>query len=379
MKPRILSALAAAALLVSGASSGLAAGPKPAKAKAAPKVTLRVAALLPMTGPGASFGEYVKKGLDVAKDEISARYGSRLTIDLDIVDSRSMPKDGVSALQASIAVKRPDAVIAALSAIAKAVVPVLEEEKILTVVTLTSLTGLPDGTKNVVRMYPTSADFVLPMAAYICKKHSRPAILYVNDDFGQSNRRIFSEAVAKAGKAVSAAEPYQIAEPDVRPIIQRVLNAKPDSVFVTGYGPAFVNVLRQVREMGSNLPVYSDIAFANPAVIDALGKAGDGIEFVGTDLDVTGKVGGVPGEFKKSYRRRFGSDPYLGAAFARDSLFLIAEGALKAGRAPAKGEVIGLSPFDGAGGKVQLNSEGENIVPVLLLRREKGETKSSRW
>lgn len=379
MKLRFLSGLGAAALLLAGVAAGHAAGPSAAKAKAAPKITLRVAALLPMTGPGASFGEYVKKGLEVAKDHIAARYGSKLTIDLDIVDSRSMPKDGVSALQASIAVKRPDAVIAALSAIAKAVVPVLEEEKILTVITLTSLTGLPDGTKNVVRMYPTSADFVLPMAAYICKKHARPAILYVNDDFGQSNRRIFSEAVAKAGKTISAAEPYQIAEPDVRPIIQRILNGKPDSVFVTGYGPAFVNVLRQVREMGSNLPVYSDIAFANPAVIDALGKAGDGIEFVGTDLDVTGKVGGVPGEFKKSYRKRFGSDPYLGAAFARDSLMLIAEGALKAGQAPTKGQVVGLSPFDGAGGKVELTSEGENKVPVRLLKREKGETASIRW
>lgn len=338
--------------------------------------TLRILCLFPLTGPGASLGEYIRNGAELAREEANRRYQGRLNIELEIVDSKSQPREAVSALQAAISRNRPDAVITGLSAVSRAIVPIVEQENIPTIVTTTALTDLPKGTRNVVRVYPTSEDFVEPVAQNMARRFDRVAILYVNDDYGLSNQRIFNSIMQGAGKQVISSEAYELTQMDSRGVIQRVLSTSPQAVFVTGYGPAFINVFKQLREINRDVPIFSEISFATPSVLNALGVDANGIVFDGTEMELSQPTLQSVIEFRTAYQSRFNAVPYQVAGFSHDAVIILAEAALRNGTSakPSKRTIISLSPFQGVMSPIRFDAEGESRITLQLMKREGGTT-----
>jgi len=338
--------------------------------------SLRIVGLVPLTGPGASLGEYVRNGMEMACDDIAARFEGKVHIELEIIDSKNNPREAISALEASLAGGDPDAVVCAMSSVARAVTPILQERGITTIVTTTALADLPEESNNVVRVYPTADDFVSPIAAVMVHKHRRIAVLYIHDDFGESNQRVFAELIRKGPARIVAAEPFELTGLDFRPLLARVLSSSPDSVFVTGYGPAYIAVLKQLREADERIPVYSEIGFANPSVLASLGSVAEGIVFDGTDLEMSDSGAPATNSFRTRYKERFGTEPYQVAGFAYDSVQLLAEAAMFGGtcRVPSKADVIGRSPFSGVMGTISFDSAGECRVPLRLMQRRDGKT-----
>lgn len=335
---------------------------------------LRVLAILPMTGPGASLGEFLKNGLELGQEDVERRFGGTLKVELTVVDSKNQPREGVNALQQALALSRPDAIVCAMSSVSSAVAPIVDQRGLPCIVTTTAMAGLPQDNASIVRVYPTSEDFVAPIAAEIARLHKRVSILYVHDDFGDSNQRIMTALLKDAGVAVAASEPYELTEKDFRALVNKVLRGGPEAVFVTGYGPAFISIIRQVRELNRSLPVYTEIGFANPAVLDALGADAEGVVFNGTDLELDESETEQAQQFVRRYQERFGKRPYQVAGFARDSLVMLAEAGMTTGRfePPTKQRLIALSPFDGVMGQITLDEAGECRVQLQLMERVEG-------
>lgn len=335
---------------------------------------LRIVAVLPMTGPGASLGEYLKHGMELGKEDAEQRYAGKLKIEIEILDSKNQPREGVAALQSALATGRADAVVVAMSSVSHAAVPICEEQGIATIITTTAMEKLVQGTKQVVRMYPTSEDFVTPMAKAMIPKFDRIAVLYINDDFGDSNQRIFTAMIKAGGKNVVAVEAFEPTEKDFRALLAKVLGTSPQAVFVTGYGPAYISIIRQIRELNRKLPLYTEIGFANPTVLGALGNDADGVFFDGTDLEAADPQTPAAKTFRQRYRQRFGQDPYQVAGFARDSVVLLAQSAMRDGQLqkPNKAAMTSLSPFDGVMGVITLDKEGESRIRLELMQRVNG-------
>jgi branched-chain amino acid transport system substrate-binding protein len=328
-----------------------------------------------MTGTAASLGEYLRNGIALGKEEVARRYQGKLEMTVEILDSRNQPTDGLSALHAAMAMKRPDAVISSMSAVSKAIVPIVEQEGILTIVTTTALTDLPKNTRTVVRVYPTSEDFVRPVAEYMARKFDRVSLMFVDDDFGNSNQRLFTEIIKAAGKRVTASEPYKLTQADSRSIVAKLLSTSPQAVFVTGYGPAFSAVFKQIREASPDIPVFTEIGFANPAILATLGTTTEGISFDGTDLELSAPQNPGMMAFRSAYQARFKAEPYQVAGFAHDCIVLLAEAAMKTGtfKKPVKADIISVSPFQGAMGQIAFDNEGECRVPLRLMKRLNGQ------
>ena len=340
--------------------------------QAAPEAgtVLRVVALLPMTGPGASLGDYCNNGLQIAKDEITRRYGGSIAVELEVLDSKNQPREAVTALQSTLARGRADAIISALSSVSSAIVPIAEREGILTFVTTTALSDLTRGTRHVVRVYPTTEDFVEPVAAHMARHYARVAVLYVHDDFGESNKNSFMLLLRNGGVTTTSAEPFELTQTDSRTLVDRVLSRGPEAVFVTGYGQAFIAIFKHLREANRTLPVFSEIGFANPVVLDALGPDADGIVFDGTPLELEQSTSEAVESFRAAYTSRFGKRPYQVAGFAHDSLLAVVEAASRAGgRTPNKASVIALSPFEGAMGEIRFDSDGDSRIGLRLMVR----------
>jgi branched-chain amino acid transport system substrate-binding protein len=333
-------------------------------------VKVKVIGLFPLTGPGASLGDYLKNGVQLAKEDAQKKYPG-IDIDIQLIDSKNQPKEGISALQSATTSSAPDVLISGMSSVSKAVVPVVEQKNIPTIVTTTALSNLPQGTKNVIRMYPTSEDFVEPIANHMAKKLDKVAVLYVNDDFGKRNQEVFADIIKKAGKTITVSEPFELAQADSRATIAKVLATNPKAIFVTGYGPSFINIFKQLRESNKTIPIYTEIGFANPAVLTALGTTAEGIIFDGTEMELSEPSTPSVVSFKTSYESKFKGAPYQVAGFAYDSISLIAQAKMKDGGSGKvdKAGMIALSPFQGVMGPITLDTQGESRIKLQLMKR----------
>ncbi|MEI8192073.1 MAG: ABC transporter substrate-binding protein [candidate division NC10 bacterium] len=366
---KAFAALLLPALLIAPGPSAL--DPAPAAAAGNPASRLKVVALLPLSGPGISLGMYLRYGIEMGRRELSGSGGGP-PVDVLYLDTKSEAEASVAAIKAVLARGRPDAVICALSAVSNAVLPILERAGILTIVTAMAAADPPKGAKEVVRAYPDSRAYVEPIANYMLLHFDNIATVYINDEFGQSNQRAFAKIVDDAGKTLSASESFEPQQNDTRAVILRILASSPDAVFVTGYGRAYVSVIKALREMAADMPVFSEANFGNPMVLGALGQAADGIVFNGTDLDLSVSSNKRAEEFRKLYHAEFMTDPYHVVGFARDSVMLLSEAARKAGGKPDKAAIISLSPFEGVMGSIPMDSDGRIRVTFHLIRREKG-------
>jgi len=206
------------------------------------------------------------------------------------------------------------------------------------------------------------------------KRHKRVSILYVHDDFGDSNQRVMVSLLKSTGVTVTASEPYELGEREFRPLLGKLLNESPGALFVTGYGPAYIAIIRQIRERNRSLPLYTEIGFANPDVLEALRSDADGIIFDGTELELEEPQTETAKAFTRLYEERFNKKPYQVAGFARDSLVMLAEASMSSGsfQAPSKESLTALSPFSGVMGKIVLDESGECSVQLELMERVDG-------
>ena len=351
-------------------------GCKKSEAPPDAKKILHIVALAPLTGPDATLGEYLRNGIELAKQQAASRYPGKIEITVELLDSKSQPQESVRALQAALVQKRPDVILSAMSSVSKAIVPIAEREDILTIATTTALTDLTRRTKTVLRFYPTSDDVIRPIATHMSAKFDRVAILYARDDLGDNNHLLFGEIIKGAGKQITASELFEPSQVDSRTVIARLLATSPQAVFVTGHGPAFVEVFRQLKEAKADLAIYTEIGFANPSILGALGKDADGIIFDGTEMELTDPQDPEIAGFQKQYRSRFGAAPCQVAGFAHDSILLLTDAAMMSGAfaKPNKRSIIAGSPFQVMMGTIEFDAEGECRVPLEIMKREEGKT-----
>jgi ABC-type branched-subunit amino acid transport system substrate-binding protein len=163
---------------------------------------------------------------------------------------------------------------------------------------------------------------------------------------------------------------------DSRSLVQRLLATSPQAVFVTGYGPAFTNVFKQIREINREVPIFTEISFATPSVINALGADSNGIVFDGTEMELSQPTLQSVIEFRSAYQSRFNAAPYQVAGFSHDAVIILAEAALRNGTSakPSKSTIISLSPFQGVMSPIRFDAEGESRITLQLMKREGGTT-----
>ena len=345
------------------------------KAAESPAV-LRVVGLFPMTGPGASLGTFLNNGVQLAKEDLEREYAGKLKIQFEVVDSQNKPREAVNGLRSAIARNRPAAVISGLSSVSSAIKPIVEQEGIFTVATTTALNNLVQGTQHLVRVYPTANNFAEPIARYTVGRFKTVAVLYINDDFGASVFNEYRKRLAGSQTIITSAEAYELLQKDTRTLIDRIAYNKPEAVYVIGYGPAYIRLIKQLKEQVPNVSVIADISFANPAVLAALGQDAENVVFNGTDAELTEPETEAAALFRKRYIARFNAEPFMVAGFAYDSLKLIVKASMRDGSysVPKKATAIKLSPFSGIMGIIQLDSDGESNISLRLMQRQSGKT-----
>jgi branched-chain amino acid transport system substrate-binding protein len=346
---------------------------------------IMIGAVLPLTGDSAQWGIPARNAAQLALDQINSNGGiSGHQLRIDIQDDVCQPRNGVSAFNKIMAADSPPAVLGAVcSSVTLAIAPLAETDKVVLISPASTTPKLTSAGDYIFRDIPSDSLRGRVFADYLYRtRHTKSvAILYINNEGGVGNRDSFKARFEQDGGQVPLEEAYAQDATDVRTQITEIKSSGVDAVMVVSYPQDTVTVLRQVKELQLNKPLYFQTeAVEDPNVLREAADAANGVIYI---LPAS-PAGAAPQTFAAAYQAKFGHKPELFAAESYDAVNLLAD-AMKA----AKGRDISSTEigdylrqvrnYAGASGTITFDRSGDVTKPyaIKIVRNGHPETLST--
>ncbi len=327
--------------------------------------------VLPLTGNYAEYGLRVKRGVDLAVDEINSGGGiGGRQIRSVVEDTASEAKNAVSALNKLVATDNVHFVIGEVSSTnTLAMIPVAEQNKVFLFAPVSSSPKLTGISKLFARNWPADNAEAAAMAEYAkAQGKTRAAVLYVDLDYGIGLAENFKKKFESLGGGVVAYEGYKEDTANFRVQAQKVKDAGADVIFLGGYHKDMARATKAVREaLGENILILAGTDYEVEEVLHIAGKGAEAVVY-GTPKFDTSSLEASVRSFVDAYRKKYSRDPSLFEANAYDAVRLITSLVQKVGEDPIKvGEAIRkVSGYKGASGTYSFQPDGDVAREIAL-------------
>lgn len=340
--------------------------------------TVKVGAVLPMTGNLAFLGEPVKRGMDLAVERINAQGGvDGNKIELIYEDSQGQAKEGVSATRKLINQDGVDIVTTFLTGVSEAVKPVAEQEKVLLLAQTVSPTIAEKATYTI-RMHYSFEEGARKIADYLVQSGEEPfGFVYSSDPSTsyQIEEVIIPELEANGNDEILT-ETFDVGDKEFRSQLLRMQSNDVNQLHLAGYGSDFPNLLQNASSIGvlNSASVTANLGFAE-LPDDTPTSFKKGVVFgVPPFLIASEKTERVK-SFEKAYRKRHDVEEIGYAAhYAYDTIRLL-ERAIEASSSDspkALVSTINSKTFDLMTGDYNFTN-GDAHPPVVLGTFKDGE------
>jgi branched-chain amino acid transport system substrate-binding protein len=324
----------------------------------------------PMTGSGAAFGEQIRNAANLKAKEVNDAGGiNGRNLDLQIEDDKGETNEATTVAR-----------------------KLASDDKICIIIghfnsTCTNAAKEEYNRKNVVSLSPGSTnvsvcvgnpwtfrnlyrdDYQGTFLAHYALKAlglKNIAVFYDNDDYGKGLMKAFKDEAEKIGLTVAGTESYiRERTQDFKPLIQNVVGAKPDGIFVAGLYNEGALICKSARtDAGLKVTFLGGDGLMNEKFIEIAGAASEGAYITTPFLFNTGKDTPEAKKFLEDYRGAYKKDPDTWAALTYDAVGMAVEAIKAVGTdrkkikewfaactAPEKGYkgVTGVTYFDAEG------------------------------
>ena len=232
--------------------------------------TVRLGAILPLTGPAARIGAGQMRALQGAVREANARGaapGHRIEIVFE--DSAAKPGQAIAAFRMLTRAPRVEVIFVSYSGPALALAPLAARDRVLLVNAGAQADRLAVASPYLINTIPAVGEEMAVLSRHLrARGQTRAAILYENTAAGLSGRDAFAEVFAKAGGTIVAQAEHLFGEANFTPALMRLAAAGPEVVVVsitTGL-PGFA---AEHRRLGARFTVAGTGFFQDPALLDS--------------------------------------------------------------------------------------------------------------
>jgi len=234
--------------------AGMSAAPAPALAQGGP---IKIGAILPLTGSGASYGVWMKGGAEMAAEEINAAGGiAGRKLEVIYEDHAADPSKAVNAMRRLVEVEKVSFSLTSYSSPTLAVQPIAVQNKVV----IMNGGGQSDSLANKDYLYnniPVVSNEVGVIADWLVKdrKLANAVLIVANDEAGRNAAKTFRERFGAAGGKVLAEEQVALDATDFRAQLAKVKARGGDLLFISSYGRNVSIIADQARELGITIPI----------------------------------------------------------------------------------------------------------------------------
>lgn len=260
--------------------------------------TLRIAIVMPFSGPLTVNGQEVKEGADLAVELINSKGGVNGKSKIVLVpgDDRCNPTEAVNATQRVIGSGIDLYIGNYCSSAALATMPVLAAEGIPQIVLAyaPSITG-EARTPNSVRIGPSAGLQMAPLAKYAVTVDNKKkfAALALNNDFGRSMAAAFTDTVKKLGGEVVDTQFYRFGA-DLSTNVTKIKSLGVDGVLFVGLGNDTVTFTKTYNELGMTTKIYGGDNFSDAQYLEKQKPKPQNLVFSWVYDDNSKRAAGVP-------------------------------------------------------------------------------------
>lgn len=360
-----LSALLAAALCA-GALAGCGANSNSANAATSgAEDTVTLAVVSPVTGDSAEYGIHFNVGAQMAADKINEAGGiNGKQVVLKSFDSKNDAKEAAEVARLICQDKTILATIGDFSSTCcMATAPIYEENKTVQISPSAGLIDFPRvGPYNFSTTGVQENDGGFLMNRVINEKMGAKsvAIVYTNNDYGLNMLSYMTQEAEADGVVITDTEAIASGEKDFTAIVSKMRQTEPEAVAIMGSYNEVANCVKQIRQVGWDVPVAISGSALTDQLVELLGDDVNGIysniAFVASDNTPETK------EFNEEFTKRANMPPSFHSISTYDTVMLVCDAAIQCGdnlnRETLKDAIQSYKGFDGLMGPFEFTEDG---------------------
>ena len=271
--------------------------------------TVKIAAVVELSGPGTSAGSQFKNGVELAVKEINAAGGILgRKIDLDSADTQSNP--AVARALTTKAIDN-DVYVVMGPVFSGSIMVSMAETRRAEVPNFTGGEATSITTQGNPYVFRTSFSQVtaMPKVASYLQNGARAksvAVIFVNNDFGKGGRDAIIKELGARNIKVAADISTDQGQVDFSSPVLRAKQVNADVLFAYLNEEESARLLRELKKQGYDKPVVGETTIMGQKVIDLAGDAANGVKgHVGLTIDAPNPAVRAFGEkYEKEYKAK---------------------------------------------------------------------------
>lgn len=330
--------------------------------------TARIGAVLPLSGDWAIYGEPIRKGVELAHEELLSEHESGEfphRIELWVEDDESQPAKAVEAFQRLISEHNVHGVIGGVtSAEALAMIDVADQQQRVLMSPSASSPDITEqkATRYFYRIYPSDFREGTQLASWTALNIDlkNVVVVSVNTPFARGISRVFTNEFERYDGEVLDELVYPEGQADFSDLVSQVLGSSPQAVYIADFAGPVLRFLRALDRAGFEGRVLTTSAFATPDILVEAGDLAEGVVLAQTVFNPDSEEPHIQ-EFVEAYRAKYDETPGLFAAHGYDAMRVMAQASLEQSGIPSelwKG-VRSLGDYQGVTGAITFDQKGD--------------------
>ena len=239
--------------------------------------------------------------------------GSKIEVVFE--DTKGDPKTGVSAITKLISSDNVSAIIDnSNSSVTLAMAPIANNNKVVLLPTGSSSPDITNAGDFIFRIWNSDVLEGKVIANFIYKSENvkNISLLVVNNNYGSGLKKAFVKQFSKLQGKIITTEFFDETTTDFKTITSKVLESKPEGIYIICYPKQGAGILRQLKELGNTAKLYGAVGFEDNQLLELAGNAANGLKFpLPSPVDTTENF---YLEFKNNFEKHFNKKvPFLAA------------------------------------------------------------------
>ena len=329
---------------------------------------IKIGVIMPLTGPVSEPGTNALRGVELSIAKFNAEHKHQ--IQLIVEDSKSNPKDGVSAINKLITVDKVKIVIGdIMSSVVLATAPIAERNKVVLISPGASSPDVRNAGDYIFRIYSSDDYDGQVMAEYIFNKlhKTKAAIIIINNDYGIGVKNTFTKRFNAMNGEVVLSEFYAQGQTDFRNIILKIKNSSPEVLYIVGNPTENGNLVKQLKELNVNIPLTGNISFEHESFLTVAKNAFGSVIFSAPFLNIDSDKVFVK-SFVSQYMKNFDNKPDVAASLGYDAANIILTVLVESdfNVTQVKENLYKVKNFDGITGNMTFDANGDVLKDIYI-------------
>jgi branched-chain amino acid transport system substrate-binding protein len=338
--------------------------------------TIKLGAILAVTGPNAPLGGPEAKTLQMLVDNANSAGGiAGRKIELTIMDSQGNADKAVSFARKLIDEQQVLAIIGPSTSGESLKIKSIADENETILLSCAANEGIVNPVAKWVFKTPQMDAFAVTRIFGVMKKLgiTKIAVINSNSGFGQGGKGVLAKLAPDAGITIVASEEYDKDSTDLTGVLTKIKAQNVQAVVNWSTEPAQAIVAKNMKQLGFDVPLFQSHGFGNISYVQAAGKAAEGIIFpcgrllVADVLPASNPQKQVLTSYKKAYEAKFGEDVSTFGGHAYDAFLILTEAIKKAGsidRAKVRDAIEGIKGLAGTAGVFSFSAADHNGLTI---------------